>query len=73
MEKDNQLNELIEKTGINIGTLYSTTNIQNNIKILAYNKTDLSHLKDKFMNFLIIIILCYVHDKKLHLILRVQS
>ena len=43
-------NELIKKTGVNIGT---QNNIQNNIKILAYNKTDLSHLKDKhYMSFL---------------------
>jgi hypothetical protein len=40
--KDKQINELIKKTGINIGT----QNIQNNIKILAYKNTDISHLTD---------------------------
>jgi len=39
-EKDKQINELIKKAGI-------TQNIQNNIKILAYKNTDLSHLTDK--------------------------
>ena len=42
-EHQKQINELIKKTGINIGT----QNIQNNIKILAYKNTDLSHLTDK--------------------------
>ena len=39
-EKNKQINELIKKAGINIGT----QNIQQNIKILAYDSTDLSHL-----------------------------
>ena len=34
---------MIKKTGINIGT----QNIQQNINILAYNNTDISHLTDK--------------------------
>jgi len=38
--KDKQIEELIKKAGI-------TTNIQNNIKVLAYKNTDLSHLTDK--------------------------
>ena len=42
-KKDNQINELIKKTGINIGT----QNIQQNINILAYKNTDISHLRDK--------------------------
>jgi hypothetical protein len=42
-EQNKQINELIKKTGINIGT----QNIQNNIKILAYKNTDISHLTDK--------------------------
>ena len=42
-EHQKQINELIKKTGINIGT----QNIQNNIKILAYKNTDISHLTDK--------------------------
>ena len=40
--KDKQINELMKKVGINIGT----QNIQNNIKILAYKDTDKSHLND---------------------------
>ena len=48
-----QIDKLLDKTGINIGTQNNINNIQNNIKILAYNKTDLSHLKDKdYMKFL---------------------
>ena len=43
-EQNNQINELIKKTGINIGT---QNNIQNNIKILAYKNTDISHLTDQ--------------------------
>ena len=38
-EQNNQIKELIKKVGI-------TQNIQNNIKILAYKNTDLSHLTD---------------------------
>ena len=38
--KDKQINELIKKAGI-------TTNIQNNIKVLAYKNTDISHLTNK--------------------------
>ena len=38
-----QIDELIKKAGINIGT---QNNIQQNIKILAYNNTDVSHLTD---------------------------
>ncbi len=42
-KRDEQIDKLIKKTGINIGT----QNIQNNIKILAYKNTDLSHLTDQ--------------------------
>jgi len=42
-EQNNQIKELIKKTGINIGT----QNIQQNFNILAYNNTDISHLTDK--------------------------
>jgi len=42
-KKDKQIDELIMKTGINIGT----QNIQQNINILAYKNTDISHLTDK--------------------------
>ena len=52
-QKDKQISELMKKVGVNIGTQNITQNIQNNIKILAYDKTDLSHLKDKdYMKFL---------------------
>ena len=63
-EKDKQISELIKKTGINIGT----QNIQNNIKILAYNKTDMTHLKDKdYIKFLSHSNFCIPHMiKKLH-------
>ena len=44
-EQNKQINELIKKTGINIGT-QNIQNIQQNIKILAYDNTDLSHLKN---------------------------
>ena len=45
LEKRNkQIDELIKKTGVNIGT--QNNNIQNNIQILAYNNTDISHLTD---------------------------
>ena len=48
-EQNKQINQLIKKTGINIGTqnIQNIQNIQNNIKILAYKNTDLSHLTDK--------------------------
>ena len=42
-EQQKQINELIKKAGMTIGT----QNIQQNIKILAYNNTDISHLTDK--------------------------
>ena len=46
-EKDKQISELMKKVGVNIGTQNNINNIQQNIKILAYNKTDMTHLKDK--------------------------
>jgi len=42
-KRDKQIDELIKKAGMTIGT----QNIQQNIKILAYNNTDISHLTDK--------------------------
>ena len=42
-EQQKQIKELIKKAGVNIGT----QNIQQNIKILAYKNTDLSHLTDQ--------------------------
>ena len=44
-EQNIQIRELIQKAGMNIGT--QNNNIQNNIQILAYNNTDISHLTDK--------------------------
>ena len=43
-EKNKQIDELIKKAGINIGTQNIQQNINQNIKILAYDNTDLSHL-----------------------------
>jgi len=53
-KKDKQIEELIKKTGVNIGTQNNiNNNIQNNIKILAYGKTDMSHLNDNdYLGFL---------------------
>ena len=42
-EQNNQIKELIKKVGIT----QNIQNIQNNIKILAYKNTDLSHLTDQ--------------------------
>ena len=42
--KNTQIDELIKKAGINNSTI--TNNIQQNIKLLAYKNTDLSHLED---------------------------
>jgi hypothetical protein len=43
-EQNEQIKELIKKAGVNIGT---QNNIQNNIQILAYGSSDISHLTDK--------------------------
>ena len=43
-KKDDQINELIKKAGIQNSNI--TNNIQQNIKILAYKNTDISHLTD---------------------------
>ena len=57
----------MKKVGVNIGT-QNIQNIQNNIKILAYNKTDMTHLKDKdYIKFLSHSNFCVPHMiKKLH-------
>ena len=44
-KKNKQIDELIKKAGINNSTI--TQNIQNNIKLLAYDKTDISDLTEK--------------------------
>jgi hypothetical protein len=45
-KRDNQIDILIKKTGININNSTITQNIQQNIKLLAYSNTDTSHLTD---------------------------
>jgi hypothetical protein len=65
-EKNKQINELIKKSGINNSTI--TQNIQNNIKLLAYDKTDISDLTDKdFMK-------CFNHNNMCvpHLVKRIH-
>ena len=66
-EKNKQINELIQKAGIqNSGTIVQ--NIQNNIKLLAYNKTDISDLTDKDF------IRCFNHNNMCvpHLLKRIH-
>jgi hypothetical protein len=41
-----QIQKLLDKTEIN-GSFNTINNIQNNIQLLSYNKSDLSHLTDK--------------------------
>ena len=43
-KRNRQIDELIQKAGINIGTQNIQQNIQQNIKILAYKNTDISIL-----------------------------
>ena len=66
-EKDKMINKLMKKTGVIIGT-QNNTNIQNNFKILAYGKSDISHLKDKdFIAFINHSNFCVPHMiKKIH-------
>ena len=65
-KKNNQINELIKKAGINNSTI--TQNIQNNIKLLAYDKTDLSDLTEKDF------IRCFNHNNMCvpHLVKRIH-
>ena len=48
-KKDEQISELIKKTGNTTNITYSQQNntISNNIKLLGYRNTDISHLSDK--------------------------
>jgi hypothetical protein len=46
-KRDQQIDVLIKKTGMNINNSTITQNIQQNIKLLAYKNTDISHLTDK--------------------------
>ena len=68
-EKNKQINELIKKAGINNSTI--TQNIQNNIKLLNYGSTDISHLTDddylkclKHKNFCIPYLIEKIHFDK---------
>ena len=65
-EKNKQINELIKKAGINNSTI--TQNIQNNIKLLAYDKTDISDLTEKDF------IRCFNHNNMCvpHLVKRIH-
>ena len=65
-EKNKQINELIQKAGISNSTI--TQNIQNNIKLLAYNKTDISDLTEKDF------IRCFNHNNMCvpHLLKRIH-
>ena len=42
-----QINELIKKSGTTNITLNQQNNVSNNIKLLGYRNTDISHLSDK--------------------------
>ena len=46
-KRDQQIDILIKKTGMNISNSTITQNIQQNIKLLAYKNTDISHLTDQ--------------------------
>jgi hypothetical protein len=65
-KKNNQIDELIKKAGINNSTI--TQNIQNNIKLLAYDKSDLSDLTEKDF------IRCFNHNNMCvpHLVKRIH-
>jgi hypothetical protein len=65
-KKDDQIKELIKKAGITNSTI--TQNIQNNIKLLAYDKTDISDLTDKDF------IRCFNHNNMCvpHLLKRIH-
>ena len=65
-KKNNQIDELIKKAGINNSTI--TQNIQNNIKLLAYDKTDISDLTEKDF------IRCFNHNNMCvpHLVKRIH-
>ena len=65
-EKNKQINELIKKAGINNSTI--TQNIQNNIKLLAYDKTDISDLTENDF------IRCFNHNNMCvpHLVKRIH-
>ena len=46
-KRDRQIDELIKKAGMTIGTQNIQSQVNQEIKILAYKDTDLSHLTDK--------------------------
>jgi len=65
-KKNDQIKELIKKAGISNSTI--TQNIQNNIKLLAYDKTDISDLTEKDF------IRCFNHNNMCvpHLLKRIH-
>ena len=65
-KKDDLIKELIKKAGITNSTI--TQNIQNNIKLLAYDKTDISDLTEKDF------IRCFNHNNMCvpHLLKRIH-
>ena len=68
-DKDKQINELIKKSGtINNITYNQQNNVSNNIKLLGYRNTDISHLSDKdFINCISHSNFCIPHlIKKIH-------
>jgi hypothetical protein len=69
-KKDQQINELIKKVGIqNSGTIIQ--NIQNNIKLLAYNESDISDLPEKdFKRFFNYNMTCVPLMKRIHFNLK---
>tara|TARA_X000000950_G_C13809318_1_gene616931 strand:- start:325 stop:1254 length:930 start_codon:yes stop_codon:yes gene_type:complete len=46
-KKDEQISELIKKSGNTTINYQQNNNVNNNIKLLGYRKTDISHLSDK--------------------------
>ena len=48
-DQKQQINELIKKSGTTNTTInyQQNNNVSNNIKLLGYRKTDISHLSDK--------------------------
>ena len=66
-KKDEQISELIKKSG-NTTINYQNNSVNNNIKLLGYRKTDITHLSDKdFINCISHSNFCIPHlIKKIH-------
>ena len=68
-KKEKQIDELIKKTGNTTNNItYQQNNVSNNIKLLGYRNTDISHLSDKdFINCISHSNFCIPHlIKKIH-------